>query len=409
MASIHKFDMTSPSFKDNPFPTLAKMRAAGPVIRAKIPILGKIWLVTSYAAVDEMLRDHQRFVRDARNAGQNKFTDWQWWLSRLFRSAADNMLSKDEPDHRRLRSLVDEAFLRRSVESMHDRVQTLADEILDETISKSHDPRRIDFLEFARQFPLAVICELLGFSGEDRAKFTYWARGISTVSSLTGFLMLLPNMFRIGRHFRRQFQLCREQPREGLISLLVQVEEAGDTLSESELQAMAFLLLFAGHETTTHLLATGLLSLQDHPDEKAALTTDWTLAQTAVEEMLRYNSPVQFTKPRIASEDLDFHGQKIGRGDYLIAMLASANSDPARFTDPERFDIRRSPNPHLSFGTGIHVCLGAKLARMEAEIAFERLFTRYPNLQLAVERKDISWSTRIGLRAIQSLPLRLGT
>ncbi len=383
------------------------MREAGPVVRTKLPIIGKTWMATTYEAVNDLLRDQERFVRDGRNAGKSKFTDLQWWISQIFRAPADNMLSKDEPDHRRLRGIVDEAFLRRSVEVMRGRIEALADEILDETILKTGNEGTIEFVEFARQFPLAVICELLGFTAEDRAKFTYWARGISNVNSLMGLIWLMPNMFKISRHFREQFRQCRERPREGLISLLVQVEKGGESLNESELLAMAFLLLFAGHETTTHLIGTGLLTLLDHPRQKTEWMAEWKLGPTAVNEILRYVTPVQFTKPRIATHDMEFYGQAIRRGQYLFAMLAAANTDPAVFEDPEQFDIHRAPNPHLSFGSGVHVCLGLKLARMEAEIAFERLLTRYPRLELAVPRGEVVWNRRIGMRALRSLPVRL--
>ena len=157
---IQRFDVTSQEFKENPFPTLARMREAGPVVRTKLPIIGKVWLVTTYEAVNELLRNHNGFVRDARNTGKSKFADMQWWISKMFRAPAQNMLAKDEPDHRRLRGLVDGAFVRRSVEDMRGRVYTLADEILDQAVEKAGASRSIDFLEFSRQFPLAVICEL---------------------------------------------------------------------------------------------------------------------------------------------------------------------------------------------------------------------------------------------------------
>jgi cytochrome P450 len=214
-------------------------------------------------------------------------------------------------------------------------------------------------------------------------------------------------MFRVGGYFRRQIRQCREQPREGLLSLLVEAEHAGDSLSEEELMSMAFLLLFAGHVTTVHLLAGGLFELLNHPEQKAELMADRALLDSAVEEMLRYRPPVPFTKPRLPREDGEFHGQTLRRGEFMLAVLASANCDPARFDQPETFDIRRHPNPHVSFGTGIHVCLGLKLARLEAQVAFERLLTRFPGLELAVPREEIPWS-KGGMRMFKSLPVKLG-
>lgn len=403
----HRFDITSPEFKSNPFPTLARMREAGPVVRSKLPIVGKVWLVTTYETVNEVLRDHDRFVRDARNAGKGRFRDVLWWLSKLFHAPAQNMLAKDEPDHRRLRGLVDQAFQRRSVEGMRDRVQTIADEMLDQSVRHAGADGVIDFLEFARQFPLAVICELLGLPDEDRPRFTEWASGFSRLSSLGDLWRLLPRMFRISRYFREEIRRCRAQPRDGLLSLLVEARESGDSLHEDELLSMAFLLLFAGHETTTHLIADGLLTLLDHPRQKEELMADWTRGEAAVDELLRFNSPVQFAKPRLAREDMVFHGCRIRRGAYLLPMLASANCDPARFDNPEQFDIHRTPNPHLGFGAGIHTCLGLKLARMEAGIAFATLLTRFPDLELAITRDAVEWSPRLGMRGLKSLPVWL--
>ncbi|MGE3807626.1 MAG: cytochrome P450 [Gemmataceae bacterium] len=385
---------------------LAQMRHAGPVVLTKFPIIGKVWLVTTYDAVCAMLKDQECFVREGRNAGKRWWMDLEWWMSKLFRAPSQNMLSKDEPDHRRLRNLVEQAFARRSIEGMRSRIETITDELLDEAAARGDAGGVIDIAEFAQQLPLAVISELLGLPDEDRAKFTQWAAGTTSVSSLTGLLRLLPNMFRINRYFREQLNLCRQKPREGLISLLVQAEIAGDCLNEDELTAMVYLLLFAGHVTTVELIANGLFTLLEHPDQKAELLQDWTKIESAVEEMLRYRAPVPFAKPRLTSKDLVFHGQPLRRGQRVLAVLASANTDPARFDDPERFDINRHPNQHVSFGAGIHVCLGLKLARLEARVAIQRLLTRYPNLDLAVPHDQVPWS-RGGFRTFKSLPVRL--
>jgi cytochrome P450 len=403
---VHQFKLFSRDFKANPFPVLRAMREAGPVVRSKVPIMGKAWLVTTHEAVCELLKDHERFVREGKHAGKHWLTDLEWWLSRFVRAPAENMLAKDEPDHRRLRGLVEQAFQRRSVDGMRGRIEAITDELLDESAAKAGADRVVDFTEFAQQLPLAVICELLGLPQQDRPKFTRWAEGTTSIGSLLGLARLLPNMYKVGGYFRRQFRACRETPREGLLSLLVQAEHAGESLSEDELMSMGFLLLFAGHVTTTHLLAGGLFDLLDHPEQKAEVTADPALLETAVEEMLRYRPPVPFTKPRMPREDVEFYGQKLRQGEYVLAMLASANVDPARFDEPETFDIHRDPNPHVSFGTGIHVCLGLKLARLEARVAFERLLARFPGVELAVPRDEVPWS-KGGMRTFSSLPVRL--
>lgn len=402
---MHSFDITSPSYYSDPFPTLARIREAGPLVRTRFPILGKVWLVSHYEAVDAVLRDHQRFVRDARTVGKSWISDLQAMLGKLVPAAAENMLAKDEPDHRRLRGLIDAAFQRRQVEHMRSRIEQLADQILDESMSAAAASSTFDFLYFARQFPLAVICELMGLPDQDRPRFTSWANGFSNISSLMGLMKLFPRMFKIHRYFREQFRSCRRQPRDGLLSLLVQAEQDGETLNERELSAMAFLLLFAGHHTTTHFLSTGLLALLDHPQQKQRLIADWSIAESAVNELLRFNSPVQVTKLRIVKQDMTYYGQSLRRGEYLVPFLAAANSDPAQFPNPQSLDLTRSPNPHLGFGTGIHVCVGMKLAVMEAEVAFEKLFSRAPDIRLAVPREQVQWNKQPGLRALKSLPV----
>jgi cytochrome P450 len=202
------------------------------------------------------------------------------------------------------------------------------------------------------------------------------------------------------------------------MTALVQAEQDGDKLSENELLAMAFLLLVAGHETTVHLIGGGVLALLENSEQRARLMADWSLAPSAVEELLRFVCPVQIGKPRYVSREREFHGRLLRRGDLIIPMLASANADPARFTCPERMDLTRSPNPHVAFGAGPHFCLGAQLARVEARVVLEKLFTRFPNLALAVPgapgpaperpRTTLRYTGRLGIRALTALPVRLG-
>jgi cytochrome P450 len=394
-------DLTSQAFKENPFPTLAQMRDAGPVIRVRFPLFGKVWMATTYEAVSELLRDHRQFVQNPTSAGNSWMKTLLRWLPRTLKPLATNMLLRDPPDHRRLRSLVDQAFQRHSIEALRPHIEMLADEALDRLASEAaRSGGTVDLLaHFARPFPLAVICEMLGLPHEDRQQFTRWASRFSTSSSLVGIFW--------GLYVRSEFQRQSREPREGLLAALIQAEEAGDRLSEDELVAMVFLLLAAGHETTLHQIALSVLALLDHPAQLAALTADWRLADAAVQELLRYISFAQVTKPRYAVADTIFHGQLIRRGQMLFACLASANADPVVFAEPERLDIHRNAQRHLAFGAGIHVCLGAKLARTEIEIALERLFMQFPDLQLAVPRTALRYSARPGTRAILALPVRL--
>jgi cytochrome P450 len=237
--------------------------------------------------------------------------------------------------------------------------------------------------------------------------FTRWASRFATSTSVPGILWgLVAGIRQMMGYVRAEFQRQSKQPRDGLMAALIEAEEAGDRLSEDELVAMVFLLLAAGHETTLHQIAGSVLTLLGHPQQLGELTADWSLADSAVQELLRYISFAQVTKPRYARNDTAFCDRPIRRGQMLFGCLAAANSDPSVFANPERLDIHRHPNRHLAFGAGIHVCLGAKLARVETAIALERLFTRFPNLELAVPRSQINYSTRIGTRALVALPVR---
>jgi cytochrome P450 len=405
---VLRFDLTSQAFKRDPFPTLARMREAGPLIRTRLSVLGTVWLATTHAAVTDLLSDHHRFV-------QNPATVGSWmgsllrWLPRNLQPVTTNMLLRDEPDHRRLRHLVDRAFRVRSIDALRPRLEALADEAADELVRGARAAEGADLLaHFARPFPLAVICELLGLPPEDRPRFTRWAEGFSTASSLPGILLSLRGLGNTMRYLRAEIRRQTAHPRDGLLAALIQAEEQGDRLTEDELLAMVFLLLVAGHETTLHQITTSVLVLLDHPDQLRELTSDWSLAGSAVDELLRYVSFAQFSKPRFAREDVTFLGRTIRRGQMVFACLASANSDPAVFDDPERLDLRRHPNRHVAFGDGIHFCLGAALARAEVGIALRRLFTRFPDLALAIPRSRVRFSQRLGTHALMSLPVRLG-
>jgi cytochrome P450 len=401
-----KIDLTSQAFKRNPFPTLARLREAGPVVRVKLPLLGKTWLATTFEAVNEVLKDDRTFVRDARNAGKDNAVGFRWWgwLPRTVRILSENMNSHDGPDHRRLRRLVDQAFNRHSVEGMRERIAGICDDLL----GRMRGARTVDLMAgLARPLPLTVICELLGLPEKDRPSFRKWVKAIMSITSLWGIFGALLGLFRLAGYFRRHFEQCRRHPRAGLMTALVQAEQDGDKLSEDELLAMAFLLLVAGHETTVHLIGGGILALLQAPEQKAKLMADWSLLPPAVEELLRFVCPIQVTELRSVSREGEFHGRLLRRGDYILPMLAAANADPARFDRPEQMDITRSPNPHVAFGTGSHFCLGAQLARVEAQVAIEKVLGRFPKLALAVPAPALRYTDTFGFRALTAIPVRL--
>jgi cytochrome P450 len=405
----HPFDIGSPDYQRNPYPTLARMIEQGPVVKFRLPLIGPMWAVTTYDAVNDLLRDHATFVRDPRTAGLKKGANLPWWFPSSMRTMTETMITRDEPDHRRLRGLVEQAFVRRSVDELRPRFRAIATEMLND-LEANH--RRtgapVDLVAgLARPFPLAVICELLGLPPADRPMFVKQAEAITRGFSLLTFFRLFAGLQRLSGYVRERIQAARSQPQAGLISALIVAEQEGHRLTEQEMVTMILLLLFAGHVTTVHLIGGGVYTLLEQPEQKQRLLSEWSLVNGAVNEMLRYLSPVQMTKPLLPVRDLDWRGHSFQQGDKVIACLASANVDPARFDEPTRFDIGREPNPHVAFGAGIHNCLGWKLAVAEAEIAVQELFTRFPNLNLSIPQSQVRWSRQPGTRGMESLPVRL--
>lgn len=406
---VQKYDLYSQAYKRDPYPTLAAMLAKAPVVRARFPLLGEVWLATTYDAVNELLRDRQTFVREPISAGTTRRAYLPWWVPRSMRSMAGSMINRDEPAHRRLRGLVEQAFARRSIEHLRPRFVTIIDRMLDDLEAQSRRAGQpVDLVAgLARPFPLAVICELLGLPPEDRPRFVKLAESFGGRFSALLMLRWVRAVKGLIAYIREQVRLRRAEPREGLISELIAAQHDGEQLADDELVAMVVLLLAAGHLTTVHLIGAGVFTLLEHPEQRRALQADRSLTEPAVDEILRYISPVQMTKPMMPARDLRWHGQALKRGEKVFALLAAANVDPGRFEAADRFDIRRQSNPHVAFGAGIHVCLGARLAKIEAEVALERLLARFPRLELAMPSRDVRWSGQPGTRGLAALPVRL--
>ncbi len=400
-----KIDIQSAAFKRDPFPTLAAMHAAGPVIPVKLPLLGRAWATTTHEATLAMVKDNGLFVQEGRHAGKTGAVGgMQWWMPRSLRPLTNSMLLKDEPDHRRLRHLVDRAFARRDVLAMRGPIEQIADRLLDdlagrETVDLAND--------YARRLPIAVICDLLGVPDEDRDAFSGWTRKALTMKTALGLFRAMGSLDKMIAYVRDLIAQSRIAPRPGLIGDLVRDEEDGDKLDENELLSMVALLLVAGFETTTHLIGDSIVALEQNPEQKAYLLADPAARiERAVEELARYSSPVQSTKPRYVARDTEFFGQSLHRGDLIIAYLAAANADPAQFGWPETLALDRFPNPHLVFSSGIHFCLGMQLARVEAQSALRRLYARHPDLRIPPP-DQVAWIEQFGLRGVQSLPARL--
>jgi cytochrome P450 PksS len=321
----------------------------------------------------------------------------------VVRTLANSMLSMDDPGHKRLRDIVDEAFRRRAVLDMEPHIQAMGDELADQLFAEGSPADLVE--RYARKLPLSVICELLGLPLADRPKFIAWAGGFSRFTGAVGFLAMIPNVLAMKRYVERHLQTVRRQGGEGLIAEIVRVEKDGERISPDEIVSMVFLLLFAGHETTTHLISGSVYELLKNPDLRDWLEEDWSRVDLAVEEFLRFITPVQFTKPRYVRKDIELGGVKLRKGDKIMIMLAAANMDPQANPDPERLDLQRKPNRHIAFGTGIHFCLGHQLARIEGRCALKSLFRRWPGLTLAVDQSEVTWRKRPGLKAIDRLPV----
>lgn len=395
-------DFTSQAYFRNPAAEIEKLRSAGPVVEVQFPMVGKVWTTTTQDLADRVLKDSETFtIRD----GIGGVAGLQWWMPRIVRTLANHMLSKDEPDHKRLRDIVDEAFRRRAVLEMEPRILAIADELAGELFAEGSPTDLVE--RYARKLPLSVICELLGLPLEDRPKFNAWASGFTRLTGTIGLLSLIPNILAMRHYLEKQLKAVRENGGTGLIAELVRVEKEGEQISRDEMVAMVFLLLFAGHETTTHLISGSVYELLRNPALRDWLEEDWSRAGLAVEEFLRFISVVQFTKPRFVRKDIELGGIRLKRGEKIMPMLAAANLDPQANPHPEKLDLARKPNRHLAFGTGIHFCLGHQLARLEGKCALKALFRRWPKLALAVDEKKIKWRQRPGLKAVDHLPVTI--
>jgi len=394
-----KLDFTDPDYFRDVQARLERLRAEGPIVKTRFPIIGPVWITTNYEMAGRVLKDSENFTlrQDGRIVG------FRWWMPRILRALANNMLTTDEPDHTRLRGIVDEAFRRRAILDMEPRILTIADTLAADLFAEGSPADLV--ARYARALPLAVICELLGLPVEDRQKFMGWADTIGRVRGPISFLRMLRGLSAMRPFLEAHLQAAREQGGEGLIAELVRVEKEGGRISRDEMVAMVFLLLAAGSETTTHLISGSVYELLTRPRLRAWLEEDWTRTNLAVEEFLRFVSPVQFSKPRHVRKDIELGGVELKKGDKIMVMIGAANMDPSANEAPEELDLERHPNRHIAFGTGIHFCLGYQLARLEGKCALQALFGRWPDLALAVPPDEIAYRPHGGLKAIETLPV----
>jgi cytochrome P450 PksS len=400
-----KLDLVGQAFKVNPYPTYAHLRHEAPVALVQLPDSRQAWLISRYPDVMAALKD-PRLVKDRRRVATQHRMQFEHLVEPFFKSLQFTMLDLDPPDHTRIRGLVHTAFTPRLVEQLRERIQSLADRLLD----RAADQGRLELVaDYALPIPATVIADLLGVPVADRDRFHRWTSRLVSVSSGADLLKAFPSLLFFQTYLRRLIKRRRVQPRDDLISALVHAEQDGDRLNADELISMVLLLLVAGHETTVNLIANGTLALLERPDQLQRLRAQpELLAQgTAIEEMLRYTSPVQIATERYALETITIAASTIPTGALVLCVIGSANHDEVQFERPDDLDLGRAPNAHLAFGQGIHYCLGAPLARLEAQIAFEALLRRFTDIDLAVSPATLSWRRGVFLRGVKRLPVRV--
>ena len=395
-------NLSDPDFVSHKSAYFSWMREEAPVCRAKISVM-KIFLVSRYEDCVQLLRD-DRFVRNRSTAtgGSRLPFPMPKVLAMVMR---DSMIYADNPQHARLRGLVNKAFTARSLEPMEDRVETVTAELLDRMKGQG----QVDLLSaYATPIPSTVIAEMMGVSMESMPRFQGFMKTLT--QGFNGWALLrtlLWDLRSMGGFIRELVEEKRRNPGDDLLSEIIQVEEYGDRLTDDEVMSMVFLLVVAGFETTSHLVTNSVATFLQNPAQLERFRGEPSLTDSAIEECLRHSGPIHSTKPFYAREDVEWHGASIPKGSMVMPWLGAANRDPEVFEDAETFDIGRAPNRHLAFSQGLHFCLGASLARMEARVALTRIFERYPNLRLAGPAEALDWSNMPGWHRMNALPVRL--
>ena len=384
----------------NPYPFYDRLRTEDPVHWSE---RFASWLLTGYADVTMALRDTRLSANRTGVFMKHLPEGMSQNLQPLRDHLATWMSHSDPPDHTRLRNLVSKAFTPGMVEGMRNHVQEIVDDLLDAV----QDEREIDIIrDIAYPLPAAVISDMLGVPPDAREQFKQWAEGIMAFTG--GGALALPriaenaqkSLFEMYGYFGSLIRERRSQPQNDLISALIRIEEQGDRLTEEDLLGLCDQLLTAGHDTTRNLIGNGMLALLQNEDQIQKLREDPSLIPSAVEELLRFDSPLQ-RQTRVAKEDFELHGHPIRKGQPILSMLGAANRDPSRFEDPNRLDVCRRNNGHLAFGSGIHYCLGAPLSRLEGQIAFNSILQRFPTIRLVNPVQQ--WRENMSVRGLISL------
>jgi cytochrome P450 len=394
-------DIGGREFTENKFAYYRWLRDEAPVYHGKISIM-RGYFLSRYDDCVSFVQD-SRFVRN-RSTARGGGSRFPIPLPKSIAALGTSMINEDEPEHRRLRTLVQQAFTARSLTKLETRIEELTRDLLDQVEPQNQfDLKRV----YATAIPETVISEIMGVAEDEAPYFQDLMRVLSTGLSSLNVVRTLWDL-RKGRHFMRNLiARKRREPGEDILTGLIQAEEEGTRLSEDELTAMTFLLMIAGFETTQNLITNGALTLIQHPEAKERLLAEPSLWETAVEELVRFAGPIITSKPQYAMEDVEWHGVTIPKGSGVFPLYGAANRDPRVFENPEVFDIERTPNKHLGFGWGPHFCLGASLARMETRITLQALFERNPDVRLAVSPEQLRLVPIPGWHRYESLPVVL--
>lgn len=397
-------DITAAHFKADPFSYYARLRAEAPVFPVTIPATKqRAWLVTRYEDALSVLKDDVRFLKNPQSA----MTAAQWKkapkLPPMFKALQRGLLSVDGADHTRLRALVHKAFTPRLIERWREQIEIVTNELLDAAASQGH----MDLIaDFAQPLPMTMIGRILGVPAKDYPKFQRGMKAFVSIGSRRN-PFVIPGLLQFMSYLKKLNRERQAHPKDDLITALVQAKEGNDQLTDDEVLAMIFLLLSAGHETTVNLIGSGTLALLEHPQEFARLgdKAEPALVKSAVEELVRFVCPAETATERYTTEPVTIAGTTIPRGELVLAVIASANRDAAFFENPDELDLGRQNNKHLSFGQGIHYCIGAPLSRMEGQIALSTLARRMPNLRLAVAPEQLRWRSSFIVRGLEALPV----
>jgi cytochrome P450 len=399
----NKYPIFDGTTRANPQAVYEQMRQQDPIWMGTGPMTGNhFWFFTEYDDVVAVLKD-QRFGKNARKGLPPQLVKKYMPVEPdpTFQAINQHLLNLDQPDHTRLRNLVHTGFTPRNVQALLPRIEAIAQDLLDK-MAQNDETDLIN--AFAFPLPITVIAEMLGVHPEMRDKFREWTHKLLFgMDEEAGRYAVLEFV----QYVNELIEVREKEAQDDILSALVRAEIDGDSMDRMELLSMVFLLLVAGHETTVNLIGNGMLALFQHPDQMRLLRDDLSLIDSAVEEMLRWNGPVETPTTRWAFEDIDFKGHTIKQGDVVLPSLLAANRDPNVFENPNIFDIKRTPNKHIAFGHGIHFCLGAPLARMEGTIAVRALLERYPDIAINIDTSKLVWNESLLLHGMKALPVKL--